>query len=205
MDFLQPVIDRVKEQSAQARATLASNLILLNRELLKNPTTSKYYQLLLDARQNVINYDYASVQWKQLVITISLCIFAWELFLEIRQRVALSSKKVPKLLEKVVEEKVFQKAGAYNREKWTLRVFNSFYSTGQLLAAIHYNFLPWLWKYSAVLLKQYGGMSKPNEVRPTSNIDLAVCSFRVGTCLDQCCIRNSYLTLFYICCRGTSW
>jgi STE24 endopeptidase len=90
----------------------------------------------------------------------------------IRQRVALATKKVPKELEKVIDQQTFTKSAAYNVDKWNFKLVSSFVSVGQIVAAIHYDFFPFLWKWSAFALNEYAKISKPSEVLYLSEFTL---------------------------------
>lgn len=83
--------------------------------------------------------------------------------LSIRQRIALSQKKVPKTLTKIIDQATYEKAKAYNIDKWNFKLFSSIFSISQVLAAIHYDFFIWLWTESAKALK-ISGIQNPTEV-----------------------------------------
>ena len=87
------------------------------------------------------------------------------LLFRIRQRIALAEKKAPKALTKIIDQSTFDKAKAYNIDKWNFKLMSSIFSISQILVAIQYNFFIWLWIESAKVLKDHGGIKEPSEVR----------------------------------------
>ncbi len=71
---------------------------------------------------------------------------------------------MPKALEGVIDQKTFTKAAAYNIDKTWFKIFSSTFSVAQMILAVQYDFLPFLWEQSAILLKQYASIHDPSEV-----------------------------------------
>ncbi|KAJ3359514.1 CAAX prenyl protease 1 [Kappamyces sp. JEL0680] len=77
---------------------------------------------------------------------------------------ALGNRVVPKQLQGVIDQKTFTKANAYNIDKWNFKLLSSIVSVGQIVAAIHYDFFPYLWRESRVALATFASVTKPSEI-----------------------------------------
>lgn len=131
-------------------------------------------------------------------------IFVWELFLEIRQRIALSGKKPPKSLTKIIDQATFTKANAYNIDKWNFKQFSSIYSTAQILYALYFDFFALVWVKSAELLKT-------SALVETTEVAFICCTFLTsktgysiaGICCNSHCpqlsLEHSHVALLYLC------
>lgn len=163
MDFVQPIIDQAKPAAQEAIRTIKYTLLALQHQLKINPYANLILQSYTKVIDSIKKYDWDSVDWKHMVLIFTLVTFAFELFLELRQRIALGKKSLPKDLKGVIDEAVFKKSASYNIDKWNFNLFSSFYSTGQVVAAIHYNFFPYAWNQSSQIFTDYG-FKAPSEV-----------------------------------------
>ena len=80
---------------------------------------------------------------------------------------------MPKALTKIIDQATYDKAKAYNIDKWNFKLFSSIFSISQILAAIHYDFFIWLWIESAKALKDHAGIPEPTEVHSLISFNLS--------------------------------
>ncbi|OLL25782.1 CAAX prenyl protease 1 [Neolecta irregularis DAH-3] len=89
--------------------------------------------------------DNPKIPWKSLVIAFSIGQFAFEKYLAVRQYQTLKTKHLPKILEGVVDQTTFEKAGDYQRAKAKFEFVTGLYCLVEAVLILQYNVIFKLW------------------------------------------------------------
>lgn len=112
--------------------------------------------------------DRPDIPWKTLILTFGIGEFALETYLLYRQYRVLCRTRIPKQLEKEIDQPTFDKSQAYGREKAKFGLIKSAFSIVKNWAVITNDVLPYAWNLSAWTLKTYAPRWMPTGEIATS-------------------------------------
>jgi STE24 endopeptidase len=154
MEEIYKAIAPVSQVLNEYRGIASHQAIQYHKLFLSNPYYAQGFEYLSLGLEFVQNYDYESVEWKNVVSVVVAVIFVWELFLELRQRIRLSSKAFPPQLKGVISKETFEKSNKYNAAKVSFKMFSLIYSQAVLQIVFHFDILPRIWEFSGLYLPQ---------------------------------------------------
>ncbi|KAF1950716.1 CaaX prenyl protease [Byssothecium circinans] len=102
--------------------------------------------------------------WKKLVFGFSLAEFALENWLLFRQYRVLNKTKVPKALEKEIDQATFDKSQAYGRAKAKFSFVSGLFNQVKSLAVLYFNVYPIVWGVAGTILARYAPARFSGEI-----------------------------------------
>jgi len=98
--------------------------------------------------------------WKNDVIGIITVIYIWETYIKIRQYKKVCNTKIPKQLEKYVDEEKLAKTKAYQKDNYRFAFVTDFIDIVETIVMFQLNLLPLFWDYSEKILIKFGYSSE---------------------------------------------
>lgn len=89
--------------------------------------------------------DRPNIPWKAIIIGFSAGQFLFESYISYRQYKALSSNKLPPVLENEIDQETFEKSEAYSKAKIRFSVVSDVWALAQKVAFVKWDFMPRLW------------------------------------------------------------
>lgn len=108
--------------------------------------------------------DSPGIPWKSLIITFALGEYALETYLSYRQYRVLQRTKVPKQLEKEIDQKTFDKSQAYGRAKAQYGFISGLWGQVKNYLIITHDVYPKLWALTGLWVGRYSPMPFKGEI-----------------------------------------
>mgnify|MGYP003365584597 FL=1 len=116
---------------------------------------------VFDSLQSIC--DSPNIPWKTIIVGFSVSQFLFETYVSYRQYKALSSNKLPAVLENEIDQETFEKSEAYSKAKIRFSIVSDLYALAQKIAFVKFDLFPRLWhlgnKVSTILPIQYRAVS----------------------------------------------
>ncbi|ORX46858.1 hypothetical protein BCR36DRAFT_331008 [Piromyces finnis] len=94
--------------------------------------------------------------WKNDVIAFIAIIYTWETYIKVRQYKKVCNSKIPKQLEKYVDEEKLEKTKAYQKDNHVFSFITDALDLIETVLMIKYNLLPYLWDVAGTVLLKFG-------------------------------------------------
>ncbi|KAI3402651.2 STE24 [Candida oxycetoniae] len=97
--------------------------------------------------------DSPTINWKGIVIGLTIGQYVFETYLEYRQYQVFKNKSPPASVKAEVNQETFDKSQKYSRSKTKFSIFSSTFGLVQNLAVYKYDLLPKVWGWSGLFMK----------------------------------------------------